>query len=205
MAARRIRKHYSRDADVIYPPVDTQRFRPSGAKPEDFYLVVSRLVYAKRIDIAVEAFANTDRRLVVIGQGERLPHLKKIATPNIEFLGYQSDEVIRDHYSRCRGLVFPGEEDFGLTLVEAQACGRPVVAYAAGGSLETVIDGKTGVFFHEQDATALREALERFEEIEFDSARIRANAERFDSDVFSNRISAFVEAKHNEYENTFFR
>ena len=205
VAARRIRKHYNRDADVIYPPVDTKRFQPNGKEPEDFYLVVSRLVYAKRIDVAVEAFANTDRRLVVIGQGERLARLKKTATPNIEFLGYQPDEVVRDYYSRCRALVFPGEEDFGLTPVEAQACGRPVIAYAADGSLETVIDGETGLFFHEQSPAALREALGRFETLEFDTARLRANAAQFDSEVFSKRIRAFVEAKHDEYEDTFFR
>ena len=205
IAARRIRKHYNRDADVIYPPIDTRRFQPSGAEPEDFYLVVSRLVYAKRIDVAVKAFAGTDRRLVVIGTGERLPSLKKIATPNIEFLGYQPDEVVRDHYSRCRGLVFPGEEDFGLTPVEAQACGRPVVAYAAGGSLETVIDGETGVFFAEQSPESLRRALERFETLEFDPARIRVNAERFDLSIFAERIRAFIADKHEEYEATYFR
>lgn len=204
VAGRRIRKHYGRDADVIYPPVDTEHFNITDAAPEDFYLVVSRLVYAKRIDVAVEAFANTDRRLVVIGQGERLPYLRKVATPNVEFLGYQSDEVVRDYYSRCRALVFPGEEDFGLTPVEAQACGRPVVAYAAGGSLETVIEGETGVFFHEQSSASLREAVERFETLEFDPLRIRANAVRFDSTTFSERIRSFVEAKHAEYEATFF-
>lgn len=205
VASRRIRKHYSRDADVIYPPIDTSRFTPSGDAPEDFYLVVSRLAYAKRIDVVVEAFAHTDRRLIVIGQGERLPHLKKIATPNIEFLGYQSDEVVRDHYSRCRALLFPGEEDFGLTPVEAQACGRPVIAYAAGGSLETVIEGETGVFFDEQAADAVRVAVEKFEAIDFDPVRIRRNAERFDSKIFETRIRAFVEAKRNEYQETFFR
>ncbi|MBW2294645.1 MAG: glycosyltransferase [Deltaproteobacteria bacterium] len=204
IAARRIRKHYGRDADVIYPPIDTKRFQPSGDPPEDFYLVVSRLAYAKRIDVVVAAFANTDRRLVVIGQGERLSHLQKIATPNIEFLGYQPDDVVRDHYSRCRALLFPGEEDFGLTPVEAQACGRPVIAYAAGGSLETVIEGATGVFFHAQTPEAVSEAVGRFESLEFDSKRIRENAERFDSEIFASRIRAFVEAKHEQYEETFF-
>lgn len=204
VAARRIRKHYDRPAKVIYPPVDTRHFRPNGAKSEDFYLVVSRLVYSKRIDVAVEAFVNSNRRLVVIGQGERLSRLKKIATPNIEFLGYQSDEVVLDYYSRCRALLFPGEEDFGLTPVEAQSCGRPVIAYSAGGCLETVIDGETGVFFHEQSPAALREALDEFEALEFDTARIRTNAERFDSGLFRDRIQRFVEAKHEEYEAMFF-
>jgi glycosyltransferase involved in cell wall biosynthesis len=190
---------------VIYPPIDTSRFQPNGDPPEDFYLVVSRLAYAKRIDVVVEAFANTDKMLIVIGQGERLARLKKIATPNIEFLGYQSDDVVCDHYSRCRALLFPGEEDFGLTPVEAQACGRPVIAYAAGGSLETVIEGETGVFFHAQTPEAVREAVDRFETLEFDSNRIRENAERFDSEVFASQIRAFVEAKRDQYEDTFFR
>ncbi|MBW2389487.1 MAG: glycosyltransferase, partial [Deltaproteobacteria bacterium] len=134
----------------------------------------------------------------------RLSHLQKIATPNIEFLGYQPDDVVRDHYSRCRALLFPGEEDFGLTPVEAQACGRPVIAYAAGGSLETVIEGATGVFFHAQTPEAVSEAVGRFESLEFDSKRIRENAERFDSEIFASRIRAFVEAKHEQYEETFF-
>ena len=132
-------------------------------------------------------------------------NIEKSATPNIEFLGYQPDDVVHDHYSRCRALLFPGEEDFGLTPVEAQACGRPVIAYAAGGSLETVIDGETGVFFHEQSPEAVSEAVERFESLEFDSKRIRANAERFDSEVFASRIRAFVEAKRDQYEEEFFR
>jgi glycosyltransferase involved in cell wall biosynthesis len=153
----------------------------------------------------VRAFGGTRRRLVIIGQGERLPHLKKIATPNIEFLGYQPDDVVRDHYARCRALVFPGEEDFGLTPVEAQACGRPVVAYAAGGSLETVIEGETGVFFRAHTPESLPEAVDRFERLEFDPAVIRSHAERFDIEGFALRIRAFVEAKRDEYEATFFR
>ncbi|MFT5444592.1 MAG: glycosyltransferase involved in cell wall biosynthesis [Myxococcota bacterium] len=205
VAARRIRKHYSRDADVIYPPIDTKSFAPNGKPPEEFYLVVSRLVYAKRIDVVIEAFANTNRRLIVIGQGERVSQLKRMATPNIEFLGYQSDEVVADHYARCRGLLFPGEEDFGLTPVEAQACGRPVIAYAAGGSLETVIEGETGVFFHEQTPQALSQAVDRFEEIEFDADRARQNAERFDTEVFAERMRSFVTAKRDQYEDDFFK
>jgi glycosyltransferase involved in cell wall biosynthesis len=204
VAAARIRKHYGRDSEVLHPPVDTRRFRPNGKPPEDFYLVVSRLVYAKRIDVAIRAFAGTQRRLVVIGEGERLAHFRRFATENIVFLGYQPDEVVQDHYARCRALVFPGEEDFGLTPVEAQACGRPVVAYAAGGSLETVIDAETGVFFPEQTPEALLGAIERFERLSFDGERIRANAERFDAAIFAERIRAVVERRHAEYARTFF-
>ena len=124
--------------------------------------------------------------------------------PNIEFLGYQPDSVVRDHYARCRGLVFPGEEDFGLAPVEAQACGRPVIAYAAGGSLETVRDGETGVFFHAQTPASLLDAIDRFEKLDFDPVRIRANAERFDVREFERRIRAVVDEKHADYERTFF-
>lgn len=204
VAASRIRKHYGRGAHVIHPPIDTERFQPTGEAGEDFYLVVSRLVYAKRIDLAVRAFANSDRRLVVIGQGERLPSLEKIAGPNVEFLGYQPDEVVRSYYSRCRALIFPGEEDFGLTPVEAQACGRPVIAYAAGGSLETVVDEVTGVFFHEQNAGALTEALEKFEQLDFDPEVIRESALRFGTQDFARRIQDFVEASRKEYMGSFF-
>jgi glycosyltransferase involved in cell wall biosynthesis len=127
-----------------------------------------------------------------------------MATPNIEFMGYQPDDVVRDHYARCRALIFPGEEDFGLTPVEAQACGRPVIAYAAGGSLETVKDGETGVFFHSQTPEALLDAVERFEQLEFDATLARENAEHFDSESFARRIRESVEQKSEEYVETFF-
>lgn len=199
VAAQRIRKHYNRDSDVIYPPVAVDRFESSGQPPEDFYLVVSRLVYAKRIDLVVDAFAKLDRPLVVIGQGDRLASLRKKATPNVTFLGYQSDEVVRDYYSRCRALVFPGEEDFGLTPVEAMASGRPVIAYAAGGLTETVVDGETGVFFLEQTPQALRDAVSRFESMKFAPDRLRSHSESFGRRLFERRIRKFVEEKHHEY------
>jgi len=203
IAKRRIRKHYNRDAEVIYPPIDTQFFKVNGDQPEEFYLVVSRLVFAKRIDIVVEAFAKSTRKLIVIGKGEQLSHLKNIATQNIEFLGYQQDEVVRDYYCRCRALIFPGEEDFGLTPIEAQACGRPVIAYAAGGSLETVIEGETGIFFHNQNPEDLNNAISRFEHFDFDSDRIRLNAQRFDFETFEKRIRLLVESKYQEYQEIF--
>jgi glycosyltransferase involved in cell wall biosynthesis len=205
VAARRIRKHYGRESEVVYPPIEGHFFQSNEAPPEDFYLVVSRLVYAKRIDVAVRAFANLNRRLVVIGQGERLPHLQRIATPNVEFLGYQPDEVVRDYYARCRALVFPGEEDFGLTPVEAQAVGRPVIAYAAGGSLETVVDGETGVFFDPQTPEALAAAVEKFETLEFDSSVIRAHVLRFRPETFERRIREVVSRCREEYVEMFFR
>lgn len=204
VASRRIRKHYGRSSDVLHPPVDTDTFTPGGSPPEDFYLVVSRLVLAKRIDIAVAAFTKLGRRLVVIGTGERMPVLRRMATPNVTFLGFQDDAVVRDHYRRCRALIFPGEEDFGLTPVEAQASGRPVIAYAAGGALETVVDGETGVLFHEQTPGALAAAVGRFETLAFDAARIRQWSLRFGRERFRTEIGDYVHRKYLEYIRDFF-
>ncbi len=204
VAGRRIRKHYGRDSDVLHPPVDTDRFTPNGSPPEDFFLVVSRLVLAKRIDIVVAAFARIKARLIVIGTGERLPVLRRKATPNVTFLGFQDDEVVRDHYRRCRALLFPGEEDFGLTPVEAQASGRPVIAYAAGGALETVEDGVTGVLFHEQTPEALADAVARFETLRFDSDRIRQSSLRFGRERFRTEIRDYLNRKYDDYMQAFF-
>lgn len=204
VASRRIRKHYGRDSDVLHPPVDTDAFTPGGAPPEPFYLIVSRLVFAKRIDLAVKAFAHLPQRLVVIGAGEQASALRRMVTPNVTFLEYQPDDVIRDHYRRCRALIFQGEEDFGLTPVEAQASGRPVIAYAAGGALETVVDGETGVLFHEQTAEALAEAVKRFETIPFDSSRIRQWSLRFGRERFRTEIKDYVNRKYLEHMHDFF-
>lgn len=203
-AAQRIRKHYGRDSDVIHPPVETDRFQPNDKPPEDFYLVVSRLVLAKRVDLAVRAFARLGKRLVVIGTGERLPALKRLATPNITFLGYQPDHVVSEYCARCRALIFPGEEDFGLAPVEAQACGRPVIAYAAGGALETIQDGGTGVFFDEQKPESIVNAVARFERLDFDPRAIRSSAERFGESAFSGSIRRYVTQRHQDYLNQFF-
>jgi len=204
VAARRIHKHYGRRSDVIHPPIEIERFTPTGQPPEDFYLVVSRLVLAKRIDLAVRAFALQGKRLVVIGTGERLPHLRKIATANITFAGFQPDTVVSDYLGRCKALIFPGEEDFGLTPVEAMASGRPVIAYASGGALETIKEDETGIFFREQTPEALAEAVERFEKLSFDSSKIRAHAEGFGAEAFEKAIRRYVETRHTEYLDTFF-
>jgi glycosyltransferase involved in cell wall biosynthesis len=189
---------------VIHPPVDVDKYQPNGKPPEDFFLVVSRLVYAKRIDLVVRAFANNGRRLVVIGQGERLRHLKAMATPNVQFLGFQPDEVVRDYYARCRALIFPGEEDFGLTPVEAKASGRPTIAYAAGGALETVQDGQTGLFFPHQTPDSIAQAIDRFDTMEFDADLLRQDSRRFASEIFEKKIRKFVREKYVEYMQTYF-
>lgn len=189
--ARRIRKHYRRDAEVIHPPVATSAFAPAETV-EDYYLVVGELANYKRADLAVEAFTKLGKPLVVIGKGEQFQSLRRQAGANVRILGRQSLSVVREHYARCRALIFPGEEDFGIVPLEAMASGRPVIAFGRGGALETVLDGKTGLFFEEQTVESLSGAVERFEAVEstFDPVEIRRHAEGFDRRVFKERISA---------------
>ncbi len=200
---KRISDCYKRDSDVIYPPVSTDRFELSN-KDEGFYLVVSALVPYKRVDIAVEAFNSNGKRLIIIGSGNSEKVLRGAARPNIEFLGWLDNNRIEDYYSRCKALIFPGEEDFGIVPVEAQCCGKPVIAYAKGGALETVVPLEpgslkkpTGVFFHEQSPKALAEAIEALEKniSGFEAEEIRKNALRFDRKVFKNKIRDYIEAK----------
>lgn len=195
--ANRIWKHYRRPSTVIYPPVNTEYYTPEGQK-EDIYLCMSRLVKYKRVDLAVEAFNKLGKKLVVIGAGEQLEYLKSIAKPNIVFLGRQPDEVVREYYRKSKAFLFPGEEDFGITPVEAQACGTPVIAFGKGGAMETVIDGVTGTFFSEQTADSLIEAVQRFEQLEFKSDDCRKNAERFSIERFEKQIKAYVEYCYNQ-------
>jgi glycosyltransferase involved in cell wall biosynthesis len=192
----RIRDCYGRQSVVIYPPVDTDFYVPAAVPREDFYLVVSALAPYKRFDLAVEACAKLGRRLVVIGSGQDANKLKANAGPGVEFLGWQPDEAIRDHLRRARALLFPGEEDFGIVPLEAQACGCPVIALGRGGATETVrplgeAADPTGVFFAEQTADALIDAMGRFERDadRFDPRAARRQAvlfrkERFEAELF---------------------
>lgn len=192
--AGRIRKFWRREATVVHPPVDLQRF--SAADPAgDAYLFASQLVGYKRADIAVRAFAGTGRSLVVAGEGPELAGLRRIATPNVRFVGRVSDEELAGLYARCRALVFCADEDFGIVPLEAMASGRPVIAFGRGGARETVVDGVTGLFFHAQTAESLRAALDRFEAMEthFDPAAIRRHAERFGRERFAAEVGALVE------------
>lgn len=204
--SRRIAKHYRRDAEVIHPPVDTGAF-DLAEKSDDFFLMVGQLVKYKRPDLAVEAFTRIGKPLVVIGEGEELSRLKKMAGSNVRFLGRQPFSVIKDHYARCRAFVFPGEEDFGITPVEAQASGRPVIAYGRGGALETVVDGVTGLFFAEPTGESLVDAISRFEsESErFDPWRIREHSLAFDKTVFKLKMQKFIEEKVREHFQSFRR
>lgn len=175
----RIRSFYDRDADVVYPPVDTDRCTPDAGGHDGFDLIVSALVPYKRVDLAIAAYNESRYPLVVVGTGTGFAALREQAGPHITLLGWKSDADIVALYRRCRLLVFPGEEDFGIVPVEAQACGKPVVAYGRGGATETVVDGETGVFFHEQTPAALLAAVERCAATDWDPVRLRAQAERF--------------------------
>jgi len=204
---KRIEKYYERTADVIYPPVDTKFFSPTEQIPGDYFLMVSAFAPYKRLDLAVEAFNKLGYPLKIIGEGQDSESLKKIAAPHIEFLGWRSNEEIRSFFAGCRAFIFPGEEDFGITPLEAQAMGRPVIAYARGGVLETVIPEvatwkpeyniphektarPTGIFFHQQTSEALIEAVRLFESLEthFVPENARQNALAFDGEVFAERI-----------------
>lgn len=192
--ARRIQRYYGQDATVIYPPVDTGFFVPTGSS-EDYYLVVSRLTPYKRIELAIEAFNLLGSPLVVIGDGPERPRLQRKAASNIRFLGALPRERVRSHMQECRALIFPGKEDFGITPVEVQATGRPVVAFGAGGLLETVVDGVTGVFFTDQTSDAVCEAVSRLSTLTLEPKVIREHALQFDQGVFRHRFVEFVREK----------
>jgi glycosyltransferase involved in cell wall biosynthesis len=199
--ARRIRKAYQRDATVIYPPVDLANMAVCAQK-EDFYMTASRMVPYKRIDLIVRAFSQTpERRLVVIGDGPEMKRIKSVAAENVTILGHQPTDVLVDHLRRARAFVFAAEEDFGISVVEAQACGTPVIAFGRGGALESVIglplDRPTGVFFGEQTLESLLEAVNRFEDNAslFDPRQCRRNAERFSSENFKTALTNFIDAR----------
>ena len=198
--ARRIQKTYRRPAHVIYPPVDVTRFNLQPVK-ENFYLTMSRLVPYKRVDLIVKAFSDMpDKELIVIGDGPEHEKIRRLAGPNVTLLGYQPNDAVEYYMENARAFVFAAEEDFGIVPVEAQACGTPVIAYGRGGSQETIIPGRTGVFFPEQTVDHLKVAVEQFETIrrKMDAEQIRANAERFAPEVFRD---AFTRLVHSEYTN----
>lgn len=195
--AKRIEKYYRRDAEVIHPPVSVMDFNLSGKSPDDFYLMLGQLVPYKRPDLAVKAFTRMGKRLLVVGEGTEFASLKKLAGPSVEFLGRQPFARIRELYSNCRALIFPGVEDFGIVPLEAMASGRPVIAFARGGALETVVAERTGMFFHTQDVEALINSVQSFEEAEssFSPKNIRDHALLFDEQVFRAKMKEFIQAK----------
>lgn len=190
--ARRIEKYYRRSAHVIHPPVDLKRFAPQTSVG-DYYLCAGQIAPYKKIELAVEAFTRSGRPLVVIGSGASRA-LKAMAGSNVTFLGAVDDVTMEHYFAECRALIFPGVEDFGIVPLEVMASGRPIIAYGRGGALETVIDGRTGILFHEQTPTALDAAVEAFERDpgRFDPADIRAHAATFDSSGFVERLRAYI-------------
>jgi len=191
VVARQIKQVYGREAFVIPPPIDVNRFQMS-TETSDYYLVLSRLMPYKRIDLAIEACKRANRRLVVIGDGPDRSRLEALADDRIEFLGRQPDEIVNYYASRCRALLFPGEEDFGMAPLEANAAGRPVIAYRGGGAVETVEEGTTGIFFDQADSRALAQAIEKFENLRWDQSALRRHAEKFDRSVFAFRVLQFL-------------
>jgi glycosyltransferase involved in cell wall biosynthesis len=192
--ADQIREFYGRDADVVGAPIACDRFRPGGT-PGDYYLICCRLVEPyKRVGLTLEAFRRLDRRLIVAGDGPAYAELRAAAPPNVEFTGHLEDDELIPLMQRCLATVFPSRDDFGLIPLEAMACGRPVIAYAGGGAMHTVVPGLTGEFFAEQTVDALAEAIGSFDPGAYDSAAIRAHAEQWDARRFRARIAAAVRA-----------
>jgi glycosyltransferase involved in cell wall biosynthesis len=202
--ARRIHKVYRREAEVIYPPVDLARFTMREQK-EEFYFTASRMVPYKKIPLIIQAFAQMpDKKLIVIGDGTEFEKARAVNAPNVTLLGYQSTPVLIDHMQRAKAFVFAAEEDFGITPVEAQACGTPVIAFGKGGALETVIDGdegRTGVFFYQQTSEAICHAVQTYEKLAagISPSDCRRNAERFSTQRFKKNFGAFVQVCWEEH------
>ena len=205
---KRIKKYYKRDSTIIFPPVDINKFKSQNLKAkitsknskiENYYLMVGRLVPYKRVDLAIRAFNKLGDKLVVVGTGSEEKYLRSIAKENIEFKGFVSDEKVVSYFQNAKAFIYPQEEDFGITAVEARAAGCPVIAYKAGGVLDTVIDGKTGIFFDEQSVESLKNAILRFRTLKFDKAEVVKNANRFSKERFQKEFLDFV--KRNVYHN----
>jgi len=192
--SKRIQTFYERKAEVIYPYADTDFYLPGESPIQgDFYLIVSALAPYKRLELAVEAFNRSGKNLKIIGSGPTLASLKEKAKPNVEFLGWRSNEEIRDHYRACRALIFPGTEDFGIVPLEAMASGRPVIAYGEGGALETVKENISGVFFRKPSAESILEAIARADLMSWDAEKIRAQALNFSRENFVSKLKDFFD------------
>jgi glycosyltransferase involved in cell wall biosynthesis len=197
--ANRIAQFYGRESTVIYPPVDTDFFVPAEQEGDSF-LIVSALVPYKRIDVAIQAFNELHLPLAIIGDGPEYRRLEKMAGENVSFRGWVTDQEVRTAYQGCRALVFPGIEDFGLTPVEAQACGKAVIAFGQGGVRESVRDGETGILFREQSVEALVEAVRAFERSNFDASVARENSLRFSREVFKSRLREYLTRRCEEFD-----
>jgi len=190
--AKRIRKYYQRESVVINPPIAVNDFF-INSKPEDYFLIVSRLMRYKRHDIVIEAFNKLGLPLKIIGRGPEFKRLKKLAGPTIEFLGRVDDKDLPEYYAKCKAFVFPQEEDFGIVAIEAMASGRPLIAFRGGDIVEHMEEGKTGIFFEKQDADSVIAAVEKFKDMTFDPEYIRSKSLPFDREIFKQKIRGFVE------------
>jgi len=209
--AQRIKKYYKQDPEVIHPPVDTKSFGISpaknGASPAkdgvNYFLMVGRLLPYKRFDMAIEAFNKLELPLKIVGSGPEMRKLKKMANWNIKFLGELSGEKLKEYYQNCQALIFPQEEDFGIVALEAMACGRPVIAFRGGGALESILEGKTGVFFNEQSIDSLVGAIKKFDASKFNPQTIYQHALKFDKENFKKKVKDFIEKNHNDHRNRY--
>lgn len=198
--ARRIAKYYRRSAEVIYPPVSLSFFNPDKKiKKEDYFLIVGRLIPYKRFDLVIGAFNTLDMRLKIIGDGPEAQRLKKMAKPNIEFLGWRTDEEIRGYYAKAKAFLFPQEEDFGIVALESLASGTPVIAYRGGGALEIIKEGINGIFFDTQTVDVIVDAVRDFGDKKFDSEKIKNSVISFDKEIFKKKIKDFVEREWKEF------
>jgi len=196
----RIKKYYNKQAFVINPPVNTKKFYISE-NIENYYLMIGRALPYKRFDIVIEAFNKLGLPLKIIGKGPEMEKLKKNAKENIKFLGYLDDEKISHYYSKCKAFLFPPEEDFGITPLEAMASGRPVIAFRGGGATESVIENETGIFFDKQIPESIIEIVKSFDSKKFNSQQIRQHAKKFDKEIFKEKIKKFVEEEYNKFLN----
>jgi glycosyltransferase involved in cell wall biosynthesis len=194
----RIKKYYQRDSVVIPPPVDTELFHPEGKK-ENYFFVASRLEPYKKIELVIQAFNELGLPLKVAGSGTTSGSLRAMARSNIEFLGRITDEELRRRYSEAQAFIFPAEEDAGIMVLEAQSCGTPVIAFRAGGVLETIKEGITGEFFDRQSAESLKKVLKDFDPAKYNPHIIREHAQKFDKKIFQEKIKQFVEEKYAEF------
>jgi len=193
--AKRIEKYYRRDSEVIHPPIAVEEFEAAATDDvADYYLAAGEFVGYKRFDLVVDAFTKLDLPLIVIGEGEQRKDLERRAGSNIKFLGRVDFAELKQHFGRCKALVFPGEEDFGMIPVEVMAAGRPVIAYGRGGALDTVIDGETGVLFEKQTEEGVIAAVKKFETLQFDRSKLQAHARKFGLDVFKAQITDLLQA-----------
>jgi glycosyltransferase involved in cell wall biosynthesis len=214
----RIKRYYGWESEVVYPPIDTEKFHPPAGglnsksqsfdtaqdKNTKYFLVVSRLVKYKKVDLAVEAFNELGWELRIVGGGREMRGLRERARENIKFLGHLTDEALLDYYQNCQAVIFPQEEDFGIVPLEALACGKPVVAFRAGGATETIVEGKTGLFFYPQAKEALKETIEKLVTHRFKNKECRRQAEKFNQERFAREFENLVEKKWKEHLKTTF-